>query len=369
MPRATAREATPTLKDVAAAAGVSRATAGRALAGYGNVRADLVAKIRASADSLGYRPDELARSMREKRTRTIGVICGDIENLFFSRLVRGITDAANQQNVEVIVTNTDEDQSREKKRMDVLIGKRVDGVIVYPAQGPDRVHYEHLQRRGIPLVFVDHALQDIHADAVMVDGARAAEEAVTYLIELGHRDIALVSEATDALATSLLASPDALLTIDTRLLRQSGARLVGYLRALQQAGIPAQPENILSSSGYSSERAYLAVLSRFSSERPTALFSTDNAMTVGAFRALRALGVSIPDEVSLMGFDDVEWTRLVSPELTVVSQPVLEMGRLAASELLRRIDSPGEEPRTTYAETQIVERASTAPPLALRNVS
>jgi LacI family transcriptional regulator len=354
--------ARPTLRDVAAAAQVSRATAGRALAGYGNVNEELTLRVRAAAEELRYRPNELARSMRDNRTRTIGVICGDIENPFFSRVVRGISDNASQHDVEVLITNTDEDQSREQRKMDVLIGKRVDGMIVYPAQGPSLGHYDQLAQHGIPVVFIDHALAHIEADAVMVDGARAAEEAICHLLDLGHIEIAMVSEAPLSLARELVENPELAFTIDTTQQRQSGARLAGYIRAMYRAGIPINPRNILSSDGYSADRAYSAVLSRFSSDRPTALFASDNVMTIGAFRALKTLRITIPAEVSLVGFDDLEWTRLVEPQLTVVSQPAQKIGQLAAEQLLRRINGNDEPQQTIFVDTQMTVRDSSAAP-------
>ncbi|WP_298877477.1 substrate-binding domain-containing protein [uncultured Microbacterium sp.] len=129
-----------------------------------------------------------------------------------------------------------------------------------------------------------------------------------------------------------------------------------------QSGHPGRPAQPLSSDGHSADRAFSAVLSQFSNDRPTALFSPDSVMTVATFRALKTLGISIPDEVSLMWFDNLEWTRLVSPELSAVSQPVLGMKQSAATELLRRIDGDEDEFRTTFCDTEFVYRASTAPP-------
>ncbi|MGO4585529.1 LacI family DNA-binding transcriptional regulator [Arthrobacter sp. 2RAF6] len=352
----------PTIRDVALRAGVSRATAGRALAGYGNVGEELRLKVENASQELGYRPNDLARSMRENRTRTIGVVCGDIENPFFARLVRGISDGAALRDVEVIVTNTDEDQLREQKKVDVLLGKRVDGLIVYPARGNNIEHFHRLKRQGVPLVFVDHSMRNVPADAVMVDGARAAEAAVDYLIGLGHESIAIVSEASRATEATFLADPEAIHDLETATQRQSGARLVGYLRALQKAGIPWRRENILSSDGYSAERAFSAVTKRFQHGAPSALFATDNVMTIGAFRGLKALELAIPDDVSLLGFDDLEWTRLVTPPLTVVSQPVLELGRMAAEVLLDRIDGSTDAFMNRTLPTELIVRGSTAGP-------
>ncbi|SKB71545.1 transcriptional regulator, LacI family [Arthrobacter sp. 31Cvi3.1E] len=318
--------------------------------------------MEAASQELGYRPNDLARSMRENRTRTIGVVCGDIENPFFARLVRGISDGAALREVEVIVTNTDEDQLREQRKIDVLLGKRVDGLIVYPSRGNNLEHFHRLQQQGVPLVFVDHSMAKVPADAVMVDGALAAEAAVSHLIGLGHESIAIISEASRALEATFLADPEKIFDIETSTQRQSGARLVGYLRALHRAGIPWHRENILSSDGYSADRAYKAVTKRFLHAAPTALFATDNVMTIGAFRGLKALGLKIPEDVSLLGFDDLEWTRLVTPPLSVVSQPVLDLGRTAVEVLLDRIDGATDPFRNRTLPTELISRESIGSP-------
>lgn len=351
----------PTLRDVAKAAGVSSATAGRALAGYGNVRPELAVRVQAAARDLDYHPNALARSMRERRSQTFGFVGADIENTFFARVVRGITDVASEHGIELIITNTDEDQEAERKKVSMLLDKQVDGLIVAPAVGSNSDHLLSVLRRGVPLVLLDRSAPEVDADCVLIDGTKAGAQAADHLVSLGHEDVAIVSETPEALADQLLADPDRWDRAASLNLRQSAARLLGFLRTMKAAGVELRRENVLSANGYSADRAHAVVLQRFAERPPSALFATDYVMTTASYRALLDLGIAVPATVSFVGFDDLEWTSLINPPLTVISQPVYRLGQLAADRLLARVNGDSSPSVRITPDTQLLLRRSTAP--------
>ena len=346
-----------TLTDVAAAAGVSRATAARALGGYGSVSEDARALVEAAAESLGYYPNTLARSMITGATHTIGVVVADIELSFFARAVRGIADASKAQGFEVILANSDEDLAMERAAIGVLLEKRVDGLIVAPAAPDNAGHLADLVRRGIPLVLLDRGAPGIPADAIVVDNVRAAHNVVSHLVRLGHRRIAIISENPKRLSVSQLADaafgPGDALT--------STLRLSGWASALRSVGLPLS-DDLLLTTAYNREQAAAATAAALATEDPpSAIFSVDETMTLGAVDAITALGLRMPTDISLVAFDDLQWSTLVQPPLTVVSQPVYQLGMTATERLLGRIAGDERPPETIVLDTNFVLRGSTGP--------
>jgi LacI family transcriptional regulator len=355
-----------TLTDVAAAAGVSRATAARALGGYGSVSDDARALVVEAAARLGYRPNTLARSMITGTTQTIGVVVADIELSFFARAVRGIVDAAKAQGFEVILANSDEDLAMERAAIGVLLEKRVDGLIVAPAAPHDASHLADLVRRGLPLVLLDRGAPGIPTDAVVVDNVRAAHNAVSHLVRLGHRRIAIVSENAAGLTVSQLA--DASFGPGDRM--TSALRLSGWASALRSGGLPLS-EDLLLAAPYSREGARAATAAALAADDPpTAIFTVDETTTLGAVDAIMAAGRRMPDEISLVAFDDVQWSTLVRPPLTVVAQPVYELGMTATRLLLGRLAGDERPSETVVLDTTFVLRGSTGPvPTAARRTN
>lgn len=363
--------ARPTIPDVARAAGVSVPAAGRALGGYGYVSADLRRRVLAAAERLGYRRNGLARSMVTGRTQTLGFVGADIENSFFARALRGISDAARAQQYQVILTNSDESPGLERAAVHLLMEKRVDGLIVAPA---DLGHAEHLEaaiREGTPVVLLDRAIPGLAADSVVVDNVPCAEQAVAHLIGLGHQRIAVIATrrgaqpvfSAEGLQTNAEANP--------WLLRPGAARVLGYLRAHQAAGLPVSPELVrvgvepeLARAGLQRRAVARAeTLAVLRADPPaTAIFTTDGDMSHGAIEAIRCSGLAIPGQVSIVGFDDVDWAALVTPPLSVVEQPAYDLGRMAAERLVARIQGDEAPPRHVALGTRLLLRASTAPP-------
>ncbi len=348
-----------TVADVAAAAGVSVATAARALGGYGSVKPATRERVQAAADSLGYRANTLARSMITGSTRTIGVVLSDIENPFFSQALRGISDTAHQHGYEVVVVNTDERIETERDAVRVLLERRVDGLLVSPSDG-DGDHLTSAVAGGTPVVLLDRRVRGLAADTVGIDNRAAARDVTERLIALGHRRIALVTGAEPSLAEDLV-HPDARRA--ARATRgTTGPRAAGYRDALAAAGIPLDPHYI-SAHGLRRDDAARATRGLLAlPDPPTAIIALDSLLSLGVLRAFTELGASCPDQISLVGFDDADWAEAVSPPLTVVAQPVSRIGATAAELLLARIAGAGGAPVHRKLATTYVERESTAPP-------
>jgi LacI family transcriptional regulator len=345
----------PTALDVARKAGVAPATAARVLGNYSTVSPALRERVLRAAEQIGYRPNRLARSMVTGLTQTIGVVIANIEDQFFARLVRGVADEARASGFQLILANSDEDVREEQSAVQLLTERQIDGLIVAPCAVDQFDHLAELQSYGMPFTLLDRRIDELEVDSVLIDGVRAAKEATDFLLGLGHRRIAIVTDVVDT--TGSAAHRDA-----ERRPPTLGARLTGYLNALEEAGVPHEDRFIRKADPTvaGAREQTLALLD--SGTAPSAIFTTDNTMTLGALEAFNARRVRIPDDVSLFGFDDLEWTKATNPPLSVVSQPISELGATAARALLGRIGGDEGPPQTYVLATELVHRASTGPP-------
>jgi LacI family transcriptional regulator len=353
----------PTISEVAAAAGVGRATAARTLGGYGYVSPELRERVLAAAEQIGYRANALARSMSTGVTHTLGVIVADIGNPFFAGVVRGISDTSRERGFDTIVLSTHEDLGEEIAAMNVLIDKRVDGVIVASAavQRADVAHITAAIEHGIPVVLVDRDVSHLDLDAVVIDNRAAAREAVDSLIRAGHTRIGFVWGPTTDNRPSTRRD---LLAAAAKNLWTDGERLRGYLDALDDAGIRFDPELVMIGDKTESRAADEVTRMLALPDRPTAMFCSETDAMTGTLRAVRAAGLAYPRDISLIGFDDSSWAAVMDPPLTMIEQPMHELGEQAAATLLTLIDG-GSTPRSLHTlETRLVERASVAPPSA-----
>lgn len=354
------RRGAPTIPDVAREAGVATATAARALGNYGKVSGATRERVLDAAQRLGYRVNGLARSMITGSTHTIGVVLSDIENPFFSRALRGIADTAHAAGFEVILTNTDEDLATEARAVRVLAEKRVDGLIVCPAASGDVGHLEDAVRTRTPVVLLDRRVPGLAADMVGISNRAATREATAHLVGLGHRRIALLTGGNEdgAEATILTDLARAERITGTTI----GERAAGYRDALLAAGVEPDPQ-YLSLEGFQRQDAVAATKRLLGLPRPpTAILALDSLLAIGALQAFHELGVRCPDEVSLIGFDDADWAEVVAPPLSVVAQPVYEIGVRACELLLERIRGEERKPTTARLSARLVLRASTARP-------
>lgn len=349
-----------TIPDVAKTAGVATATAARALGGYGSVSALTHQRVLAAAATLGYSPNSLARSLITGTTHTLGVVLADIENPFFYTALRGITDTARSRGFDVLLSNTDENPDIERKALTTLAERRVDGLIICPAEGDSRTQLSNLIDSGLPVVLLDRQVPSLAADMVGLANRQAAAEATRHLIEYGHTRIAIVtggSPSTLEKLTRLSAR-----SIERASVTTSGARAVGYRDALASAGIELQPE-YLSATGFRRDAAAAAVKTLMGlPQPPTAILAFDSVLSLGVLLALRELKIRCPEDVSLLGFDDAEWAEATSPPLSVMRQPVYDIGVKACELLLARTEGRGRRPAQHRLKGQLIERESVAAP-------
>jgi LacI family transcriptional regulator len=349
-----------TVPQVAQRAGVSTATAARALGGYGSVRESTRVRVLAAAEELGYRPNSLARSMITGSSRTLGVLMSDIENPFFRRSLRGIADTARDSGFELLLANTDEEFESERSAVAVMAERRVDGLIVCPAETGDRLHLSTVISSGIPVVLLDRKLAGLKADTVGIDNRRAARRATQILLDQGHHRIAILTGGHEEILERLL-RPD-MRGIERLSATTVGSRAAGYRDALAEAGLPLRHE-YLSANGFRREDA-LAETRRLMAlpEPPTAILAFDSIQSLGALEAFASLGLDCPAQVSLLGFDDAEWADVVRPPLTVISQPAYQIGVAACERLLARIAGDNRPPEHQRLPVEVIMRSSVAPP-------
>jgi LacI family transcriptional regulator len=342
-----------TLSDVARQARVSRATAARVLGGYGVASAEARSKVMAAARELGYRPNELARSMITGRSGIIGVVVGDIENPFFSLAVRGISDVAHAAGFTVILANSGERIEAERSVVSVMLGKRVDGLIVTPSRSDDPAHLVEVIGAGLPLVLLDRTIPGLPVDAVTTDDREAAIAATRLLIEHGHRRIAYVTAAVSPGARFSDASE-----IPTESVR---ARVGGLIETCRAAGI-AEPERFVRLNAVDAEhtRAITHELLQ-GPERPSAIIASDSVIGLEVFRAVRDLGIAVPDELSLVTFHNADWTGVTTPPVAVIDQPVYELGRKAAELVIRRLRDRNASAGHVVLATRLLPRGSVGP--------
>ncbi len=349
-----------TVLDVAKVAGVSTATAARALGRYGSVSPSTQQRVLDAAAQIGYRPNGLARSMITGQTHSIGAVLADIENPFFYGVLRGISDTARRHGFDVLLANTDEDPIDERKAVSALFERRVEGLILCPVEGDDRSQLRSIIDSNVPVVLLDRPASGLRVDSVGLDNRRAAYEVTSYLLELGHRRIGLVTGGTKALQDTL--RQPGMKGVERIPLTTLGTRAAGYRDALLEAGIEPRMD-YLTSGGFHRDDATESVRELMGRpDPPTAIVAFDSILALGAMLGLRAMGLRCPDDVSLIGFDDAEWAEVVSPSLSVLRQPVHEIGVKACELLLRRIGDRDRRHTHHRLRGRLVTRGSTAPP-------
>jgi len=354
-----------TITQVAAEAGVSTATAGRVLGNYGYTSDDVAAKVRTAARKLGYKPNSLARSLATGKSHTIGVVAADIDNAFYARVLRGIGDVARSRGFGVILTNSDEDLEREKEAVQLLLEKRVDGLIVAPCDVEGSEHLRNLIADGCPAVQIDRAAYDLAADSVTVDNRGSAREAVNHLLKAGYRRIGIIAELEQRHNGSLqeFIRQASHYSAIGETLYPSWQRLQGYLDAHQDFGVSVDPDLIRRAGSYSSDAArHETTFLLESPNPPTALFPADGTMSVGTMQAIAHHGIQVPDELSIVCFDDLDWMTFTRPAITTIHQPVHRIGSMAAELLLARIAGDTSVPKHNVLEARLQVRDSVASP-------
>jgi LacI family transcriptional regulator len=331
-----------TIRDVARRAGVSTMTVSRVINSSGYTSQEARARVERAVVELGYVPNALARHLRSKRTRTVALVLSDLTNPFFTTIARGVEDVAAAHDFAVMFCNTDESESEEIEYLRMLIQRQIDGVLLVPASNSG-TSVRLLRSHRVPVVVVDRRIQSPLVDEVRSDSETGAYQLVRHLIDLGHRRIAMLT--------------------GRRNISTSADRVGGYQRALNEAGIVFDDRLVLYEGfgvdgGVSMARQLLDL-----SPQPTALFAANNFIAFGAIRALREAGKHVPDDMSLVAFDDLPEDWLVDPFLTVVNQRAYEMGRSAAELMLERLAGAGRpRRRSIILPVDFLVRRSSAPP-------
>jgi LacI family transcriptional regulator len=336
-PSAKPRSLATTIKEVAQRAGVSPATVSRALSGSAGVREPLRSRILEAAQSLSYSPNRAARDLRARSSRAVGVLIPDIENPFFTSVVCGIEEVIGKTDYSLLLANYNEDPDQETRRLELFRAEGVRGLIFAASRTPSSL-YAELGKAGMALVAVSRGLPRLRIDQVTVANREGALAATSHLIELGHKRIAIINGP---------------LVFTTARDRQAG-----YEDALRDSGL-AVDENLVvnctfkQAAGYSAMRQLLEL-----ANPPSAVFAGSNLLTLGALQAIHERNLAIPEEIAIVGFDEMPWAMSLRPPLTTIAQPAFEIGRTAAELLLARVREPSLPGRQVVLETRLVVRSS-----------
>jgi LacI family transcriptional regulator len=330
----------PTVLDVAKRAGVSPITVSRVINNSGYISVKTRDKVLAAIQELGYVPNTLARGLRSKRTHTLALVVTDITNPYFTLMARGVEDVAGANDYAVIYCNTDESESKEEKYANILAQRQVDGVLLVPACGNAKT-IKFLASNNISVVVLDRRVAEVEADFVRSDSENGARQLTNLLLSMGHERIAIitgpenVSTATD--------------------------RVIGYRQALDEVGL-VQNELVYYGT-FNQQTGYeYTIQAMQQSPKPSAIFAANNFILLGVIKALREMELNVPQDISVVGFDDFPESMLVKPFFTAVVQPAYEMGRLAAELLLKRISGElSGDCEKIILPTKIVERDSCIP--------
>ena len=328
-----------TIRDVAGHAGVSIASVSRVVNGGPGVGPDVTRRVQLAVAELGFQPSSVARSLKTARTQTLACVIPDVSNPFFPELVRGVEDAGRGRGYATILCNTDDDPDKEADYLRLLDRRRVDGLILIPSRDeappPPLLH---LMGRGTPVVVVDRRLEGFAGDVVLVDNQVGARLAVRHLLDLGHRRIGIINRA-----------------LDTSTARE---RQAGFRSELAAAG--CFDEALIRFGSYTLESggAMATELLR-SGSPPSAILAGNDLLAIGALQAAAEMGVRVPQDLAVVGFDGILLSRMLVPSLTTVAQPIYELGRLAAELVLRRAEDPERRPRTHLLKPELQLGAST----------
>ena len=338
-----------TISDVAKLAGVSAMTVSRVINNSGYIGGETRSRVEAAIAELGYVPNALGRQLRSKQTKMLALVLSDIMNPFFTTIARGVEDVAGAQGFSVMFCNTDESETDEAAYLLMLIQRQVDGVLLVPASSSGK-SLRMLASHKTPVVVLDRRVQARHVDSVRCDSEAGAYTLTEHLIGLGHRRIAVltgrrsVSTSVDRVAGCRRALLDAGLDLDEDLVRYGEFNYGEFNQA----------------DGHNMAQQVLAV-----DPQPTAIFAANNFIAFGAMRALREAGLRIPEDMSIVAFDDLPAEWVADPFLTVVAQPAYEIGRRAAELLLERLGpNPPAEDREVVLPSQLVVLRSSGVPRA-----
>lgn len=328
----------PTIRDVARLAGVAPITVSRAINNSGYVSEETRQRVEQAVEKLGYIPNMLGPSLRSQQTMTLAVIITDITNPFWTTVTRGVEDVAKANGYSTILCNTDESQEEQEQYLQMLLRRRIDGILLVPARSePDAI--ELIQKQDVPVVVMDRRVPGVDVDIVRADSEEGAYQLTKQLLSLGHRHVAM------------LAGPKHVST--------SVDRVRGYQRALEEAGIESDEDriywgNFTQKAGFKMAQKVVDL-----TPRPTALFAANNFIAIGAIQALKKKNLRVPEDIALVTVDDIPPAYTLEPFLTVATQPARELGQQATQLLLERIKGENEvSHRHIILPVEIIIRSS-----------
>lgn len=326
-----------TIRDVAAQADVSISTVSRVINGL-SVDEELAARVREAIKTLNYQPDRRAQRLRTNDRNVVGLFVSDIENPFFTSLVRGVEDTALGNNMSIILCNTDEDAKKQQLYLNTMSQEHVAGLIIASVGEQTLSDIRKHLAPDIPLVIIDRDISDGEVDVVMVDNKTGAYNAVIHLSTEGYTKIAMINGDIG--------------------IKSFEDRYEGYCDALVSLGYSVNPDYVVQVTP-KLELSYTAALNLLQNNPEIdAIFTGNNLITLGTLKAIRQLGLKVPDNIAIVGFDDMPWSSELCPPLTSIAQPIYEIGQTAMSLLLRRIDNPKAYPISSIMKTRLIIRDS-----------
>lgn len=321
-----------TMKDIAKRTGLGLATISSYFNG-GNVREKNRVKIQEAIEELHYEVNEVARGLKTNATKTIGVVIPELNSIFCSEIITGMEDILRSHGYATIICDCRTDRVLEKDAVEFLTRKRVDGIINMPVDITGS-HLADFQKTGKPMVLIDRQILGVECDSVLVDNEKAARDAVDLLLENGHRNIGIIG--------------------GPREVSTAKERLEGYCKAHRNAGVPVR-ESLIYHGDYTIQGGVQALETLVSRNQDmTAVFVTNYEMTLGAVIGMNELGIRIPEKLSVIGFDNLEFARACSPKLTIVSQPTEEIGREVARIILAHLEGKEKERITKKLQTEMI---------------
>ncbi len=328
------------IKDIAKSVGVSTATVSKALNHKSGVSDEIREKIIATAREMGYVVNGLARGMKISKTFTVGVLVSDIKNPFFSEVISAMERVLYAKKYNLMICNVGENPQKEVEYLELLVSKKVDGLIVAPAaEGQNLSVYRNMVRHGMKIVLFDRLIDSVNCDSVVIDNRAAIYDAVKYLKDKGHKEIGAIYGIEKSYT--------------------GHERLSGFREAMKNFGLEYRQEWV-KSGFFTEENSYkksLEILQR--SKRPTAMIAMNNFTTLGLMRAIKDLKLKVPDDLSVVGFDDAEWMKVSSPSITTVVQPADAIGMTAATLLLDAIENESiHKVQHVVLKAKLIERES-----------
>lgn len=326
-----------TIKEVALRAGTSYTTVSHVINNTRYVSEDIRQRVLKAMEELGYQPNALARSLRSGKTHTFGLILPDSSNPFFAEVARCMDREAIQHGYNLILCNTEDDPQKEKMYLDLLGQRRADGVLLL-SEAVQIATIRELQSQGVQLVGVVHEINDVEMDTVLSDSRQGGGLAACHLVEAGHRRIGVIQGPVDSIA--------------------SEERFKGFADALTEAGMSIDPA-LVAHGNYHPDAAHRVALEWLRCpEPPSAIFACNDLMAMGVLRAAAETGHSVPKDLALVGFDDIELASYTVPALTTVVQPIEELARVSVTMLVQRVEGFDGGPRRRLLPTSLVVRGS-----------